>query len=337
MTLTEEILDNIDAYRMESLVAEGEVIKAHMEACMRDIQIQEEYSELGIIMESDKWDGNIIPKRDGENILKYIFFFIPRLIINFCRKIKEWWSNRKAAAESKAVAEMDEKSMSKVAQYAGQICAKINSSIKGGGHLEYNGHGFSYMTRIKRPASVLDTYKMFEERFTRYKDVVKTFIEQTSGGGALNPTDTNNYLITELESGSPAITDLCAEDHTIPISEEGYVENFPKIKKNVIQFSNNTIKAMQEVENMYKLVLAHPNMSGDNKILATRYMKLVEKIYNVFVRFENVVNEDLHNANNAFKNKNAMILKLRKKILEDQETPTAREDMEEKLDKWGVK
>jgi hypothetical protein len=166
---------------------------------------------------------------------------------------------------------------------------------------------------------------------------VKTFIEQTSGGVALNPTDTNNYLITELESGSPAITDLCAEDYTIPISEEGYVENYPKIKKNVIQLSNNTIKAMQEVENMYKLVLAHPNMSGDNKILATRYMKLVEKIYNVFVRFENVVNEDLHNANNAFKNKNAMILKLRKKILEDQETPTAREDMEEKLDKWGVK
>ena len=58
---------------------------------------------------------------------------------------------------------------------------------------------------------------------------------------------------------------------------------------------------------------------------------------NVFVRFENVVQDDLDNAYNAFVAKNELVLKFRKEALKNQETPTAREDLAKKLDKWGVK
>lgn len=338
MTLTEEILQNISEYEMAPFDAEADVIKAHMEACMRDIQIASECENAGIIMESDsKWNGEIVPKRDGENILKYIFLFIPRLIINFCRKIKAWWESRKQAAIDKAVAEMDEETFKVVEQHSAKICAVINGKLRGGGHLTYTGTGFVYLSRLKSVSNVIETYQTFADRFSRYKENVKIFIDQTNNGYRINPNDTNNYILTELESGSPTMDDLCYPEPTTPISDEGYVEAFPKIQKNVTELSTSTINAMQDVENMYKLVLEHSTMSNENKTLATRYMRLVEKVYNVFVRFENVVQDDLDNAYNAFVAKNELVLKFRKEALKNQETPTAREDLAKKLDKWGVK
>lgn len=335
--LTEEILQNITYYEMESLEAESNVIKAHMEACLRDIQICEECEKAGIIMESDEWDGNIIPKRNDENILKYIFFFIPRIIINFCKKIKAWWQQRKQLVKDKIVSEMDEESFKIIARDAGIICSTINSTIKGGGHLEYTGSGFVYMSRIKNVGSVLETYSMFESRFVKYRDSVKAFIEKTEGGIKINPDDTENYLKAELESGSPYIDDLCYTGHESPITDRGFIEGYPKIKANVIKLSTNTIRAMQDVENMYKIVLAQPRMSNANKTLAQRYMRVVDKVYDVFVRFENIVQDDFDNAYIAFTTKNEMILKYRDKLLKTQDSPTKRKDFEEKLDKWGVK
>lgn len=335
--LTEAILEYIAAYEMESIVAEGNVIKAHMEACMRSIQICSECEKAGIIMESDDWDGEIIPKRNDENILKYIFFFIPRIIINFCRKIKAWWEQRKQLAKDEIVAKTDAETLQVISRDAAIICADINSKIKGGGHLEYTGSGFVYMSRIKNPGSVADTYKMFESRFTNYRESVKAFIEKTHGGIKINPDDTTNYLLAELESGSILIDDLCNTNYETPISDAGFVEAYPKIHANVIKLSSNTIKAMQDVEDMYKVVLKKPLMSDANKTLAQRYMKLVDKVYDVFVRFENVVQEDLSNAYTAFTVKNNMIIKYRRKSLDLQDSPTKRKDFEEKLNKWGVK
>lgn len=337
MSLTDTILDQIDAYQMEQLDAETNVIKAHMEACMRDINIHMECERAGIIMESDDWDGKIIPDPGDENIFKYIFLFIPRIIINICKKIKAWWNNKKQAALDAEVEKIDKESLEIIYRDANKICSAINNAIPGGGHLQYTGTDFVYMSRLRGVGSIIDIYQMFEQRFLNYKNCVSSFIESTENGTKVNPFATGDYINAELESGAPTIGDLCSDEYNSSISSKGFIDIFPKIKKNVEKLANNTIRAMEDVEMLYTDIISHPDMIEANRSLVTRYMKIVEKVYDVFVRFNSVVMEDLGNAFLAFKQKNKMIIKLRNEYLKHPETVTAKKDLEEKLDKWGVK
>ena len=83
-------------------------------------------------------EGDIIPERNGENILLYIFLFIPRLIINLINKIKDWITKllfpSKKLEEKKMEQEaemarlrlIDEKAF----EYANNvICRKVNAAV----------------------------------------------------------------------------------------------------------------------------------------------------------------------------------------------------------------
>ena len=131
---------------------------------MRDIQIASECENAGIIMESDDWDGNIIPKRNGENIIKYIFLFIPRIIINICKKIHAWWVGLKQKYLEKAEAKYDEALFKDVSGEMLRLCGEINAHLAGG-NVTYTGSGFVYMSRIKDINGVAAYYEEFEKRF----------------------------------------------------------------------------------------------------------------------------------------------------------------------------
>ena len=333
MSLTDTILEQIEDYQMEQFAVEANVIEAHMEACMRNIIIQDECEKAGIVMEAE---GSIFPERGDENIFKYIFFFIPRLVINIFKKIKEWWEKTTNKIREDAEKKATDAQFVQVKIQMDAVCAEVNRNIRGGGHLSYSGTNFVYLSRIKNPTIIFETYGMFCERFIKYRDCVKAFIEKTGDGDQINPDHTRNYVITELEAGAPKESDLCYEDYVIPIQEEWYNKEYLKNVKNINKKGSEVTRAMKDIEDEYARVNAAKNLSDANKALAREYMSLVHNICAVFDRFWAVVGDDMPKAGQAFNFKNQIIEHERERFM-NQVTDQQKPDLEEKLNKWGVK
>lgn len=331
MTLTDEILDNISAYNMESIDAESNVIKAHMEATMRDIRIATECDSAGIIMESSDWDGNIIPKRDGENILKYIFLFIPRIIINICRKIHAWWTGLKQKNIDKALAEGDEEIFKDLAAELMKFCTNINQRING--KVSYTGNQFVYMSRIKDINAIDSTYGMFKQRFDTYKNTVVSISEMDDAKQA------ETMVVSAIEASAPVSEDLVSTDYIYPVNVNGFLDTFRKMDKTVKEIIADIQRSMLDIENRYKVMLSKHVSVGDAINMSTleRYMKNIEKVENVFNRFSMVSQRDIEEMVFVSKTLSEKIPLFRQELLKRRPTPTERKDYAEKLDKWGVK
>lgn len=334
--LTDVILEQINDYEMESLVAESNVIKAHMEATMRDIMIQLECEEAGIIMESDDETESIIPLRRDENIIKYIFLFIPRLVINIFKKIKQAWQSHIKSVEEATIAKHREKEFSIAASAAQAMCDKANKAVHGPGYMAYTGSGFIFMTRLRDINSVCAVYETFQAKYINYKNIVLSFLEMTNGGKDINPKDTEYHIIAEIDASYPRLEDLCYSEPIGVIHEEGFLEAFKHIRQQISVSAKAATNAMNDVENAYKMTLV-PEMSIDNKTLIKRYMDMVSKLNDVFIRFDDVVHNDFADAADAFMVKEAEMKVWRKNAIDNQKSDEARQDLEENLDKWGMK
>jgi hypothetical protein len=332
MTLTEEILQNISEYKMAPFDAEANVIKAHMEACMRDIQIASECENAGIIMESDDWDGRIVPKRNDENIIKYIFLFIPRIIINICKKIHAWWVGLKQKYIDKAEAEMDEELFKDVSGEMLRFCSEINKHLVGG-NVTYTGSGFVYMSRIKDINGVDATYKMFESRFEDYKKTVVSITEMSDEEQILK------MVSAAAEASVPTSEDLVSSNYEYPTLISSFKDNYIALDKAIKESTKNIQNAMMDIETSYKKMLAKHMSIGDAIGMTTleRYIKNIEKVENTFNRFSVITTKDIEEIVFASNIISERLPLWRKQLLDKRPTPTEREDIAKKLDKWGVK
>ena len=137
--LADEVLLSISEMNEAALDTEINVTKALMAESYRSIVIQRTLDENGIILE-----GDIIPKRDSdENIFIYIFKWIPRLIINICKKIKAKWKEfldarkeRKRERDRK----LEEEKNAKTLQGSNMFREQILNAI-GDPRLHFNGAG----------------------------------------------------------------------------------------------------------------------------------------------------------------------------------------------------
>lgn len=332
MTLTEEILQNISEYNMASFDAEANVIKAHMEACMRDIQIASECENAGIIMESDDWDGHIIPKRNDENIIKYIFLFIPRIIINICKKIHAWWVGLKQKYIDKTKAEIDETLFKDVSGEMLRFCAEINKHLAGG-NVTYTGSGFVYMSRIKDINGVDAIYKMFESRFEDYKKTVVSITEMSDEEQILK------MVSAAAEASAPRSEDLVSSNYEYPTLISSFKDNYIALDKAIKESTKNIQNAMMDIENSYKIKLAkHLNMSDAIGITTLeRYIKNIEKVEDTFNIFSVITTKDIEEIVFASNIISERLPLWKKQLLDKRPTPTEREELAKKLDKWGVK
>lgn len=333
-SLQDEILQCITEYDITSLDNDINIIRAHMEATMKDIIIQKECKNAGIVMESD-----IIPERGDENIIKYIFLFIPRLIINVFKKVKAWWEGIRKQALDKVKKELDDEAYEILAGYANQICMKVNAEIRGGGHLTYTGSGFVYLTRVKQPVYVVQTYQSFADSFVKYKDCIGAFGDMV-GSDDLHPATTNNKLTLIFEEGKYQIDEYLSDDYVGQIEESMLNKTVSEISDTVDKASAIVIKAMEDVENQYIQIKSIKNLSEDNKKFAEKFMDIITNIESIFTTYDNVAKTDFANAVYAFGRKTNIIdTVLRPQLLADErnDSPTKRKDLIDKMNKWGVK
>ena len=312
MTLTDEILDKISDYEMEQISAEANVITSHMEACLRDIQICRECENAGIVMESN----SILPKRgEDENIILYIFRFIPSLIINLMRKFMAWITG---------VKEPDTEAMEKLKKAAelradGEkfihgFCTTFNRMIKKTypdteGNISYLDGKFIYNWRIKSTGAVKNNLDRFSEFFDGYKAIFDKLLEY---GLEPFPSDSDLEEVEKIEilssvyiENDERIVSAFSDDASNFIGLEDAEEEVVNLKKDIDPVINK-IKAqmLNIVDNYHKLdktrvylIFKNPNMN-----LADKYRKSVDKLYAEFSRFESTLEADLKPLTNINKN-----------------------------------
>ena len=297
MSLTDEILKQINDYNMESFDAEINVIKAHMEACMRDITIEKECAKCGIIME-----GDIIPQRDGEHILKYILLFLPRLIINILRKFSRWLSGNPEIMTTEELKELSRKREAEIIkarkdvlidQFRAAVVKAANQDIKKGYpnalcSVFVNKDGV-YGCKIGfHLDKVSGRYSDFVNYFDKYVNV----FERLNQSEDLVIDDEHNQDIIDFEK---ELSIISTSDNVSDITDEYYSETvdikYAKFFKKdcedgaIASCQKKIDYLMNQLIDMYHNMDKNQSISQSNLRFATRYFESIKAVFNSFEKF----------------------------------------------------
>lgn len=344
--LTNEILENISDYEMEKYISEENLIRAHMDAIMKEYIIYTECEHAGIVMESGDEDDEltIIPKRNGENIFKYIFLFIPRLIINIFKKIKAWWERLRNNALEAEKKKYEDAEYAKVVELGEGVAAKVNE-LCGTNRFIFQDNKFMYLSTLKNPnpASVISYYEKIKNMYVLYKEELETF-KGYLGKNSYDSNLVNNYKNMIVDHGEDIlqISEIIGDEPIYPIIEEHFAEGVQTILDVVKKCSDEVTTAMENVQKDYAEI--EPYLNSLNHEFAKRYIDFATDLDKVFGKFNAVVVKDYDGAVEAFLKKDACI----KILIEDEHNQNVKkygekqaglEDKKskEKFDKWGLK
>lgn len=332
MTLTDEILDNISAYLMESFDSEANVIRAHMESTMRNITIETECERCGIVTEGF-FDG-VVPKRGTENIFKYIFFFIPRLVINLFRKLKAFFSGIKVKSLNDQVAETFENGVAdRMKDSFINICNQINAVIPNGA-LTFSNGKFYYMSRIKVNLDSLSAlYDDFKNTFSKYEEIFAGITE-----GEKVPKQVSEDIDAMVTAKARLeLSELFSKQRETAISADNYVEGYSVLESTINTAADEVIGTMNRVLDKYQRIMAGKNFSAANKTLATKFSGYVESYYGEFLKFNGIVNVDLKAAYHCFMKKNQAVNEFIAKYRAETKDLETLNAFNKNLNDWGMK
>lgn len=308
MTLTEEILDNISAYRMESIDAEANVIKAHMEACLRDIQVQKECEDIGIVME-----GDIIPERNDENIIKYILLFIPRLVMNLLRKLREWITGEHVPTSEELKKQQDEE-LKKAAEKAdaevllearNEIANKINELkaqkfTGSNGYLIGTSEGYTYKWSVNITNSG-ELYQAYEKYFAEYLEVFNRLFDKHAVDVDEKLTNFEKELAIMVNSNNAE--GVFASSPSYTLVDNGAIDSIINGKNNVYDKMAKNIESMMD-----KLIKTYHDMDRNGKVsdsnmrFAANYISSIKVVYAKFSAFNTRLGTEIAAAQDALKN-----------------------------------
>lgn len=306
--LTNEVLEAISDYTEEGFLAEAAVIQANIDACKRQLLIQEECENLGIVME-----GDIIPERNGENILLYIFLFIPRLIINLINKIKDWLGKllfpSKKLEEKKAEQEAEMARLRLIDEQAFEyannvICKKVNAAVHKGksiGFIKFDTSRSKYvfMWRIGSIDLVIERYKSFFEFFSKYDQIFSIIAsrEPLSEEASTLITNQFNSAFQFLNEEDPSIHSSA----TVPVLQDEFFARSEELKK-VVMGGNVAVRSvMDKVMDQYREMESDiKKIPNEKMVFARKMINQIEQAYSSFLSLSSSVSNDFDGANTAF-------------------------------------
>ena len=293
--LVDEVLLSISEMNEAALDTEINVTKALMAESYRSIVIQRTLDENGIILE-----GDIIPKRDSdENIFIYIFKWIPRLIINICKKIKAKWTEwRKGVNEKnkKIKEESEERDMTANIQIRQQAL-----NIIGDPRLNFNGARLIYLCKTKSFDQVMYVYGSFQKRF----ELLETLLEQNNMSQAIeNMNNFKTWLETEdILNNEPKYA------HVVEDIANAYNDVAGKAKEVSTEITNTMNRTIQKAESIIKSGNIMNFISG-KQIIANKFIEILTNIYEKFQRFDTNVQTDIDNAYESMSKMEILVQKL---------------------------
>lgn len=284
--LVDEVLLSISEMNEAALDTEINVTKALMAESYRSIVIQRTLDENGIILE-----GDIIPKRDSdENIFIYIFKWIPRLIINICKKLKakwkEWLNSRKERKRERDRKLEEEQNAILLGAY--NILREQTVNAVGDPRFNFSSAGdFIYLCKTKSFDQVIYVYKGFQKKF----ELLETLLEENNMSQAIeNMNDFKTWLETEdILNNEPKYV------HTADSITHAVNDVAEKAKEVSTEITNTMNRTIQKAESIIKSGNIMNFISG-KQIIANNFIEILTNIYEKFQRFDINVQTDISNA-----------------------------------------
>lgn len=284
--LADEVLLSISEMNEAALDTEINVTKALMAESYKSIVIQRTLDENGIILE-----GDIIPERDSdENIFIYIFKWIPRLIINICKKLKAKWKEfldarkeRKKERDRKFEEEENAKRLQGDNMFREQILNAI-----GDPRLNFNGAGeLIYLCKTKSFDQVIYVYEGFQKKF----DLLETLLEQNNMSQAIeNMNDFKTWLETEdILNNEPKYVHTI---DSIAYAVNDVAENAKGVSTEITNTMNRTIQKAESIIKSGNIM----NFISGKQIIANNFIEILTNIYEKFQRFDTNVQTDISKA-----------------------------------------
>lgn len=298
--LTEEILEQIDAYKNEGFITEQNVAKAHMDATMRSLLIQEECQNLGIVME-----GEIIPERDGEHILKYILLFIPRLIINILNKLYQWvvdllHPGDVKAREEKARMELESLDVETAKIVVNDVCETVTGIIKikvkgSPCKLSFDNDRYFLSWRILSIEDAIDTLNEYRDFFSKYSDTMYGLIEKETFDmeDVLNKLNIATDFITKRNAEYSTVADRTVDIAEVPQNEESFKEKVVPLVDEIKAQMNELSKLNVYIE-QFTAKLPPVNVTYGRKIMA-----LLDNVHASFSMYCSALESDILSAHYA--------------------------------------
>lgn len=302
--LTEEILEQIDAYKNEGFLMEENVVRAHMDATMRSIIIQEECENLGIFMEDDELP--IIPKRDeSEHILKYILLFIPRLIMNIISKLYQWltellFPSVKKERVEKAEAELQNQSLEKVNRVVNRVCTHINTTIRGSVNgnpceLSFDGGKYILSWRISTMENIIRRIGHFRSFFNTYLETMMN-LTKSDGFNIEDVLDKLNLAADFINISDASV--LPAPSAALLLSD--VPEQVELFKEKIKPIADEIKKCMKDLQAVNAVIESSGTVPEVNIQYGRKIMGKIEIVYNQFAKLFNAVQSDITAGNIAF-------------------------------------
>jgi hypothetical protein len=295
--LTEEILEQIDAYKNEGFISEQNVVNAHVQATMRGLLIQEECEKLGIVME-----GDIIPERNDEHILKYILLFIPRLIINILNKLYQWvvdllHPGDVKAREEKARMELESLDIETAKLVMTDVCETITGVIKikvKGSPCKLNFADKRYFLswRILSMEDVIETLNGYRDFFSSYTDTMYGLIQKKTFDmeDVLNKLNIATDFITKQNAEYSTVADRTVELSEVP-------QNVETFKEQVIPLVGEIKAQMNELSKLNVYIEQFTaNLPPVNVTYGRKIMALLDNVHTSFSMFCSVIESDIISA-----------------------------------------
>ena len=286
--LADEVLLGISEMNEAALDTEINVTKALMAESYRSIVIQRTLDENGIILE-----GDIIPKRDSdENIFIYIFKWIPRLIINICKKIKAKWKEfldarkeRKKERDRKLDEEIAAEKLARDNMFKERILNAV-----GDPRLNFNGNQLIYLCKTKSFDQVIYVYEEFQKKF----DLLETLLEQNNMSQAIeNMNDFKTWLETaDILNNEPKYAHTA---DSITYAVNNVAENAKEVSTEITNAMNRTIQKAESIIKSGDIM----NFISGKQIIANNFIEILTNIYEKFQRFANNVQTDISKAYDA--------------------------------------
>lgn len=304
--LTDEVLENISAFKMEGFIAEENIVNAHIDATLRDFQIQMECERAGIVMEST----SVIPQRNDENIFKYILCFIPRLIINLIHKLIEWISGVKAPdpeqlAKDREIAEWDGFGFN----FANKVCDTINNWLRVGkyskefsrslGYISYVDKRYVFYWRITNISGLINKYDAYYNEYVKYNEQFETLISD----GALKASDN---FVDFFRDSTTKLSDMIGEKvisnaPTNIVGSDLFTKDFIKLKKDLEVRADAIKKLMNQVIKKWDKAYKHiPRLEDQKLYIANEFLNSSRRLYDEFYRMNEVLMAEMGAGNAAF-------------------------------------
>lgn len=268
---TSSVLNSLSYIDEACYDANLEVGDALLEAYTKQADMFLLSNQTGIVMEGFEY-------KEGENILKTIFLYIPRLIVALVKEIKRRWDiYAKNKRYKKAYADF-EKAWNEYLQLKGEydnMSVDINLP-----HFYVVNEKKYIRTNIKNITEIIDFYTNMKKAFKSYEDAAK------DTGDTIDFSAFNDVVY----SGIRDVNEVIDSAHTFEFEYEGIVaEKITELIDVITKTCDSIKKSMESVEKWY----SEAATKSVSSTLAERLLSDIRKLREIFTTVDSKVQAEV--------------------------------------------